>query len=82
MEPRSIKTIDVGDLSILCKTSRLGEIKRRAVDPLAPGEEALIITSDPETWYSLANLGDELGYDVLESKRDSGKYFVRIRRRV
>jgi len=75
------KTIDLGDLSVLCSTSRSGEIRRRVVEALGPGEEAVVYTSDPETWYSLANLGEELGYEVLESRRDGGRYSVRLRRK-
>jgi TusA-related sulfurtransferase len=81
MEENRARIIDIGDLSILCSTSRLGEIRRRVLENLRQGEEAIILTSDPETWYSLANLGDELGYDVLESRRHGNKYIVRIRLR-
>ncbi len=74
------RTIDLGDLSVLCGTSRLTEIRRRVVETLKPGEEAIVVTSDPETWYSLANLGEELGYELIESSRDQrGRYLVRIR---
>jgi uncharacterized lipoprotein len=52
---------------------------RRIVSSLKSGEEALIVTSDPDTWYSLANLGEELGYEVIESTRSQGRYSVRIR---
>ncbi|HWQ17301.1 MAG TPA: hypothetical protein VNL13_05670 [Sulfolobales archaeon] len=75
-----LRTIDLGDLSILCSTSRIGEIRRRVVEILKPGEEAVVVTRDPETWYALTNLGDELGYELIESSRDSeGRYLVRIR---
>ncbi|MEM4969708.1 MAG: hypothetical protein QXE01_00480 [Sulfolobales archaeon] len=75
------RIIDIGDLSVLCSTSRLGEIRRKVLESLGQGEEAVVLTSDPETWYSLANLGDELGYDVLESKKENNRYIVRIKRR-
>lgn len=81
MEEGQAKIIDIGDLSVLCGTSRLREIRRRVLESLGRGEEAVVFTSDPETWYSLANLGDELGYDVLESRKENNRYIVRIKRR-
>jgi hypothetical protein len=49
MEENQARIIDIGDLSILCSTSRLGEIRRRVLENLRQGEEAIILTSDPET---------------------------------
>lgn len=73
-----LRIVDLGDLSALCGVSRISEI-RRAIESLEPGEEALIVTSDPETWYSLANMGEELGYEVIESSRGDRGYSVKIR---
>ena len=74
------RIIDLGDLSILCSTSRIAEIRRRVVEALEPGEEAVLVTRDPETWYAITNLGDELGYELIESSRDrEGLYLARVR---
>jgi uncharacterized lipoprotein len=78
VQEHGARVIELGDLSSLCGTSRMAEI-RRIVSSLKSGEEALIVTSDPDTWYSLANLGEELGYEVVESTRSQGRYSVRIR---
>lgn len=77
-QEHGVRVIELGDLSSLCGTSRIGEIKR-ILAGLKNGEEALIVTSDPDTWYSLANLGEDLGYEVIESTRSQGRYGVRIR---
>ncbi|GAY25588.1 hypothetical protein ATG_07910 [Desulfurococcaceae archaeon AG1] len=42
-----------------------------------------MVTRDPETWYALTNLSDELGYELIESSKDpEGRYLVRIRIRM
>lgn len=70
--------VRVIELSSLCGISRIEEIKRILAN-LKGGEEALIVTRDPDTWYSLANLGEDLGYEVIESTKSQGMYSVRIR---
>lgn len=71
-------TVDLGDLSSLCGISRLTYIKN-VLKTIRPGQDAILITNDAETWYTILNLSDNLGYEVVENRKEQGKYFVRIR---
>jgi TusA-related sulfurtransferase len=76
-----MKQIDLRVLGDQCSASKSKVIEFVIGEGLSKGEEAEVILSDPDTWFAVSNLGDQLGYSVLsKERRGESEYIVIIRK--
>ncbi len=77
-----MKTIDLRRLleEEDCQTSTF-QLFKRELDSIGRGESFLLIVSNADAWFTLRNMGDELGYKVEKYwKEDNRDYRIQARR--
>lgn len=75
-EPR---LVDFRKIEEKCNLPKLEAIQTYILNHARPGELLEIIVRDPDTWYAIKNLGDQLGYTVIEDKQEDDHYTIIIR---
>ena len=73
------KIIDFRKIEEKCNLPKIEAIQTYILNQARPGEEYEILSRDPDTRYAIKNLGEDLGYEVLEDAREDGLYIIRIR---
>ena len=78
-EVGEVKLIDFRKVEAKCGLPKIEAFQTYILNRAMPGEVYEVIVSDPDTWYALRNLGDELGYEVIDARKDEDKYVVVIK---
>ncbi len=73
---KKLRRIDLKKLTAECGLPKLEAFKDFIVTAAVPDEEIEVVVGDADTWYALKNLGDELGYEVLDSYKKSDKEYI------
>lgn len=76
--PQQYRQIDFRRVEDKCAASKIEAIQRYILNQVRPGEKVEVIVAKPDTWYTLTQLGDALGYQVLESRQEGGEYRILI----
>lgn len=77
-----MKEVDFRRLEEKCASSKIEAIQKYILSQVMPGEKVEVIVAKPDTWYALTNLGDVLGYRVIESKETGEGYRVVIEKEI
>lgn len=78
-ELEEVKIVDFRKIEEKCNLPKIEALQTYILNRARPGEVYEIIVRDPDTWYAFKNLGEDLGYEVLEERREDEAYILRIR---
>ncbi len=74
-----VKVVDFRKIEEKCNLPKIEALQTYIINRAKPGEILEVIVKDPDTWYAIVNLGDTLGYEVLDSTEEDNLYIIRIR---
>ncbi|MCE4599183.1 MAG: hypothetical protein F7C81_03185 [Desulfurococcales archaeon] len=73
------RIVDFRKIEEKCNLPKIEALQTYILNNARPGETLEVIVGDADTWYAFTQLGETLGYKVLESRKEEDKYTIMIK---
>ncbi len=73
------RIVDIRKIQEKCNIPKIEALQTYILNNAKPGEVLEIIVGDADTWYAFIQLGETLGYKIIESRKEEDEYIITIK---